>query len=77
MLQVARFLIKSLNQLQKGKKLPESVSYLAKLIHIEEHPEVEISKNNIRAPSTIQSIMINHSCLKAKGAAEKMMLGVS
>ena len=67
MLQVGRFLLKSLSNLQKGKPLPESVLYfneLAKGVF-----SVEVGES--LSPQLVERILVMHSLGKVKAVVEK------
>lgn len=76
MLQVARFLVKNLNNLLKGKKLPESIAYLELLK--EGNLSVEIKdQKRLNCPFFIQKILSLHSCAKIKEVGKKIESGLA
>jgi hypothetical protein len=75
MLQVARFLIKSLANLQKGKKLPESIKYLEHLKKGTTTATITDIKS-LQCPYTIQKILVLHSCGKTQAAGQKIAQGL-
>ena len=76
MLQVARFLLKSLTALLKGKNIEESVSYLKLLT--EGNLSVEIrDPNQLNCPFLIRKILSMQACAKVKEMGEKIQKGVS
>lgn len=75
MLQVARFLIKGLANLQKGKKLPESISYL-ELLTKDQPPIVVNNLEVLACPHNLLQILVHHSCQKVQAAGQKIMKGM-
>jgi acyl-CoA oxidase len=75
MLQVARYLLKSFNRIQRGSKKPlgDSVSYLKSesfTLDTDDQNELRNSDNLIKA-------YINNSCQKVKKAGEKLLQGIT
>ena len=74
MLQVARFLFKSLINLQKGKKLEPSVQYISELAKGQLNLTVE--EKNLDCPHFVNTILRNFSCVAIKNMALKLNKGV-
>jgi len=75
MLQVARFLIKALTNLQKGKPLEPSVRYLTELAKGESTVTIADAKD-LTCPYNVQRILVLHSCNKTQAAGQKIMKGL-
>lgn len=69
MIQVGRFLLKSLSQLQKGKPLAESAKYIQKITGGDFG--VEVKEGSLDCPFFIQKILRMHSCGKLAAFSQK------
>lgn len=70
LLQVGRFLLKSLDQVQKGKPVAESATYFADVLKNNNSVDVK-SEESLNCPYFMHSIFKSHSCGKLKALAEK------
>ena len=71
MLQVARFLFKSLNSLQKGKPLDLSIKYLEKLKKGNLSIEVK-TEDSLNCPYFVHQILTNFACVSVKNMGLKI-----
>jgi hypothetical protein len=74
MLQVARFLFKSVVSLQKGSKLAPSVNYLQNLS--KESLSLEVKEEKVKCPFFVNSILRNYACASVKKMALKLSEGL-
>lgn len=73
MLQVARFLIKNITNLQKGKKLAPSVDYLQALG--QGSLKIDFNEERLGCPHYVSSILRAFACLAIKKMAAKLAEG--
>lgn len=71
MLQVGRFLMKSLGQLQKGKPMAESAKYIEKIT--EGNFAVQLKEGSLDCPFFIQKVLRMHSCGKLAAFSQKYL----
>ena len=74
MLQVARFLFKSLVSLQKGKPLAPSVQYLDNLK--KGSLSIEIKSESLKCPYFVHQILTNFACVSVKNMGLKLSQGI-
>ena len=74
MLQVARFLTKSLTDMAKGKSLAPSVQYLQELK--KENLTLIVTQDNVGCPHFINNILRNLACVAVKNMTLKLEEGV-
>jgi hypothetical protein len=77
LLQSARFLIKSLNSIKKGKSLSELISFFEQ---VSKAPTLEIkieSSKEFSCPEIIRKIFMNHAYFKVNAANDRLIAGVS
>ena len=74
MLQVARFLFKSLAKLQKGGKLAPSVEYLTALT--KGSLTIDVDVDHLGCPFFVNRILKNFACVSVKNMALKLSQGV-
>lgn len=75
-LQTARFLIKALNSIKKGKGLPEIAAFLEQ---VAKAPTLEVkieSQREFNCPEIIRHIFMNHAYFKIVAANNRLMDGV-
>ena len=74
MLQVARFLFKSIMNLQKGVKLAPSVEYLSELA--KGKLAVDFKEESLNCPYFVQEILKYFACSSVRSMALKLSQGV-
>jgi acyl-CoA oxidase len=74
MLQVARFLFKSVVALQKGAKLPPSAEYLQQLS--KGKVAVEVKEELLNCPFFVNQLLKTYSCIQVKNMALKLSQGI-
>jgi len=75
MLQVARFLFKSLITLQKGKPLAPSAQYLENIKKGNLSIETK-SEDSLKCPHFVHQILTNFACVSVKNMGLKLSQGI-
>lgn len=74
MLQVARFLFKSLVTLQKGGKLAPSAQYLQEMA--KGNLSVDLKEESLNCPYFVNSLIKKYTCVTVKNMGLKLVEGI-
>lgn len=74
MLQVSRFLFKSLVALQKGKKLAQSAEYLKELSN--GNLALDVTEESLNCPFFVNKVLKHFSCISTKNMGLKLSQGI-